>query len=96
MHAVYCIILYIINDYACLQIMTLRIDEVVTPLLSPSVSPSDDNEEEVLSPENEVFFMKMDIENSEPYALLGMQSLLLEGRIRHIAIEAITPLLLPM
>eukprot|EP01035_Chromulina_nebulosa_P023333 gene23333-30241_t len=78
------------------MIMTLRIDEVVTPMLSPSVSPSDDNEEEVLSPENEVFFMKMDIENSEPYALLGMQSLLLEGRIRHIAIEAITPLLLPI
>ena len=77
-----------------LQITTLRIEEVVKPLLSSSPSPV--NDEQVLSPENEVFFMKMDIENSEPYALLGMQSLLLEGRIRHIAIEAITPLLLPM
>ena len=78
--------------------MTLRIEDVVKPLLtsSPSFNYNDDDYDEVLSPENEVFFMKMDIEYSEPYALLGMQSLLLEGRIRHIAIEAFTPLLLPM
>ena len=77
-----------------MQITTLRIEEAVRPLLS--TSPTPDGNDEVLSAENEVFFMKMDIEHSEPYALLGMQSLLLEGRIRHIAIEAITPLLLPM
>lgn len=75
-----------------LQVKTLRIEDVVRPALSPSSSSTD----EVLSPENEIFFMKMDIELSEPYALLGMQSLLLEGRVRHIAIEAFTPLLLPM
>eukprot|EP01036_Dinobryon_divergens_P036584 gene36584-47672_t len=76
------------------MITTLRIEEVVRPLLPPSPTP--DGNEEVLSPENEVFFMKMDIEHSEPYALLGMQSLLLEGRIRHIVIESFTPLLLPI
>ena len=75
-----------------MQVTTLRIEDVVIPALAPSSSSSD----EVLSPENEIFFMKMDIELSEPYALLGMQSLLLEGRIRHIAIEAFTPLLLSM
>lgn len=38
--------------------------------------------------------MKMDIENCEAYALLGLQSLLLKGRVRNIVIESHSPLLL--
>jgi FkbM family methyltransferase len=39
--------------------------------------------------ESDFFFMKMDIEGSEPYALLGMNAIIRNGRVRHIVIEVL-------
>jgi FkbM family methyltransferase len=54
------------------KISSIRIDEYLT-------SANKTHEE--------FFFMKMDIEGSEPNALLGMNSIIRRGQVRHIVIE---------
>jgi len=69
------------DDHHKQQVLTTRIDDILSPHLQE---------------DDEIFFMKMDIENCEAYALLGMQSLILAGRVRHIGIESQSPLLLKL
>ena len=50
--------------------------------------------DKVVPADKPIFFMKLDLERSEPYALLGMNDIINNGKVKHVVIECTEPLVL--